>query len=255
MPAEDEDRVLDYGGPEARCPVRTRIQVEQTPDGCRFIDPPGAPEGVREYRGTTAVLILVALFLVTSFLASRQLNRHALWLPIFVTLGFLWVSCQFYAASKRLASLPTVIEIDREGLSLSHPLKGDVYLRWNEVERIYRDSAFSGWSDWMNCLVIAASGKRRYTMLNSRPSAEVEWLVKQLNYAVRHPVGSAPACPPEARDEAADAALPVVAGYRCPGCGAFDSDSEYRIDKGRIVKCRACGRRFINSAVSGDVRN
>jgi hypothetical protein len=49
MSKDDNPRVIDFSRDGAECPVETRIVVEETARGIRFIDPPGATGSAYTY--------------------------------------------------------------------------------------------------------------------------------------------------------------------------------------------------------------
>lgn len=248
MPSEK--RILDYDREGASRPVKTRIIIKHVVGGIRFIDPPGDASSIKEFSILAAVLGIVTLLLLLESLNSHM-DFPAKLLPMMVAAGFAWGSWTFFQNGKLLASLPTSIEVNDDGITLIHPLYGRVQFQKDEVKRISRDSAFSGASSLMNRLVITVN-TTRYPMLYSRSTEEINWLAKELKWAINHPAKHAPLEPPKTFGGWRLADLPTGPGYRCPKCGSYDNSTVGVYKLGTVVLCKSCRNYFINIAARAD---
>lgn len=246
---QSEKRILDYDREGASRPVKTRIIIKHVVGGIRFIDPPGDASSMKEFSTLAAILGIVALMLLLESFNSR-IDFPAKLLPMMVAAIFAWVSWTFFQNGKLLANLPTSIEVD-EGIILIHPLYGRVQFQKDEVKRISRDSAFVGASSLMNRLVITVN-TTRYPMLYSRSTEEINWLAKELKWAINHPAKHAPSEPPQTFGGLPLADLPTGPGYQCPKCGSFDNSTVGVYKLGTVVLCKSCRNYFINIAARAD---
>jgi hypothetical protein len=90
---------------------------------------------------------------------------------------------KYLKAARQFAKLPTIIEIGRNVVNLTHPMEG--HLQWHRSQvKVYCAKPLLLKSRWLNWLVITAEG-RQHNMLQSRPADEVEWLADQLRFALQ----------------------------------------------------------------------
>ena len=182
MKVPHETKKLDYIQAGAQQPVETRIVIEQYENGTCYIDPPGSLSGIVESLIFASVTGGIAAFIVIVIVLRCRTFSNMLGLScvaaIFASGTF---SC--IANAKKLAEFPTILKVERCGLSLTHPLLGCHHWSRDEIRDIYSDSMLPWNIHWRNYLVIAVKDKK-IPLLNSRPFPEVEWLARQLRDAL-----------------------------------------------------------------------
>jgi hypothetical protein len=174
-------RHLDYVRPGAERPIETRIIVEETEQGIRFIDPPGS-RAVKAYYIHAGIGCAAAMAAFLWVCVAGSLSRQIV--PALVSLIFAWKAKSDFDDAQLWATWPTIIELYRNTLKFTCPCETR-RIEWPVSEiRIRSESPFFFGLRSFSVLEVVNADRRKTKLLICRPRAEVDWLADQIRQRI-----------------------------------------------------------------------
>jgi hypothetical protein len=187
MMSADKHLALDYEQRGDLCPIQTTIQIEETADGTRFIDPPNVRNVIESIVGALLALVVGSVL----FIALKPWHLGATWLGpwwpkrvfgALTSLLFIYAAVGWGRIAARFAKYPTIIEIGPEQFRITWPSKNSKSFPVEQIDRIALDTSIPFLPDgkWLNSLRIEVGSRGYLHILAARPRAEIEWFATQL---------------------------------------------------------------------------